>query len=708
MKNTLPIIAILCALAPFACVAESDFGSGGGSSSSVTASVLFPPNVSSTDEHRIIVRGVASGNIDGLEVGGYDAESSDGFETWTAEVTIDNAQQTFTVVAFRDGHSPSFNLDSFTIMRDHLVGTELKYIDMDPGWTTIYAYAKNPDLNASASETWAVLAVEPLSGRALVVSGWGVGNGPSLTSSVRMITAVSGEADLYLLDGNAQSVIHVDAVNGVRTTVSSPSIGSGPNLSNPKQALYIADHELLYVFDDGLDAILSVNVATGQREVVASDSVGAGPSIAGVRDIAYDKNRGVLYASSPSSDGILQVAINNGQRTLISGVGIGTGPQISTARDLEYDDALDRIIAYAPNGARLLAVDPATGTRTELQSFPWTVIDDMTYNPLTQKAWLHTEEEVTMSYDIPTGETQILHSFAFPGHGVLIPTTGPIAYDSTRDSIVFFGKEEGASTLRGLSFESGSEYSLEAYYPSSEPNPVGMAFDARRDNMLMLQPGQLGLYGLDLDNGQMTYLSGSGNPGDPPAGTGSNFDEPREIATGPELRYAAVADEGLANGLIFVDLLTGDRALSSSNMSGFGPLWSEPCSVATTESGPTAWVCDSQARIYSVDRETGGRTLIGEYGGVAGVETLTKLIYDEARETLYALDGTTGTILKVHPLTGLASIIYGASAQVAGIHVTPTNWTIDTARDTVILATESPASLLVFDPDTRQTVLVAR
>ncbi|MCH2107650.1 MAG: hypothetical protein MK291_13540, partial [Planctomycetes bacterium] len=478
-----------------------------------------------------------------------------------------------------------------------------------------------------------------------------------------MITAASGTADVYLLDGSARSVIHVDVINGARTAISSPSIGSGPSLLNPKHALYEGSNDLLYIFDDGLDAILSVDVATGDRLVISSDDVGAGPSISDARDIAYDTLRHRLYISSPSSGGILAVSIETGSRTLISGPDLGTGPQVASARDLEFDDALDRIVAYVPSGARLLTVDPSTGTRTELQSFPWTTVDDMTYNPNTQKAWLHTVEEVTMSYDLATGQTEILPSSAFPGHGVLIPTTGPIAYDPTRDNVVFFGKEEGASTLRGLSFETGSEFSLEAYYPSTEPAPADMTFDERRDHLLLMQPGGLGLYGLDLDDGQMSYISGPGNPGDPPLGIGSNFDDPQVITTGPELRFAAVADSGSANGILFIDLLTGDRSLASSNMSGFGPIWSEPCSIAATEDEGQAWVCDPQARIYHVDRETGGRTLIGEYSGVAGVETLSHLLYDDERGTLYALDQTTGTILNVNPQTGLASIIYGEGAS---------------------------------------------
>ncbi|MBJ21521.1 MAG: hypothetical protein CL933_19100 [Deltaproteobacteria bacterium] len=708
MRRLIPLLALAIAIAPFACVVESDGGGGSGGGSSISATVLFPPNVSATDEHILTVRGVATGDIDGIEVGGFDAESSDGFSTWTADVPIDAPQQTFTVVAFRDGHTPSFSLDSFTITRDPLVGAKLDHIDMDPGWTTIYAYAKNPDLNAAASETWATLAIEPITGRTLVVSGWGVGSGPALTSTIRVITAASGTADVYLIDTAAESVIHVDVINGARTTIASPSIGAGPDLDNPKSALFVEDHERLYIFDDGLDAIVAVSVATGDRVVIASDAIGGGASLHGTKDIAYDPNREILYVSTPSQAGILSVNIESGARTLVSGSTTGSGPPISSVKDLEFDDALDRIIAFVPNGARLLTVDPATGTRVELQSFPWAAADDVTYNPISQKAWIHTEEELLMSYDLATGETQILHSFAFPGTGILVPTNGPMAYDSRRDSVLFFGKEEDSNTLRGLSFESGSEFSLEAYYPTTEPIPVGISFDDRRDHLLVLQPGPLGIYGLDLDDGAMTYISGPGNPGDPPAGTGSSFDDPTGITIGPGNRHAAIADGGSANGVIFVDLLTGDRSLSSSSMSGYGPIWSEPSSITASDGSATTWICDPEARIYSVDRETGGRTLIGDYSGIAGVTSLTRVLHDEKQDTLYALDESTGTILKVNPQTGLASIIFGPGTSNRGIHIIPSNWAMDTTRGTIIFATESPASLLIYDPQTRQSVLVAR
>jgi len=706
MRRLLLLIPILIALAPFACVMES--GSGDESGSSLNATVLFPPNISATDADTLIVRGTGSGPIDSLEVGGFDAESSDGFATWTAEVPLSGPQHTFIVVAFQEGFGPSFNLDSFSITRDPLVGARLHQIDMNPGWTTIYSYAKNPDIHAAESEAWAVLAMEPLTGRTLVVSGWGVGSGPLLTSNIQVITASSGDADLYLIDIATDSVIHLNVVNGARTILSSPSTGGGTNLDTPRSAVLVEDHEKLYVLDSGLDAVIAVDTITGGRSVVSSDSFGNGPTLDGARDVAYDSIRDKLLVSSPPANGILSISLGTGSRSLVSGPGVGSGPSISSARDLEFDENLDQILTYVPSGARLLAVDPATGTRTEYQSFAWADPTDITYNPITQRAWIHTSEGLVLSYDIVTGNTSILNSAAFPGDGILVPTPGPMAYDSRRDNVLFYGKDVSGDGLRGLSFESGTEFTLEAYYPPTEPSPAAMAFDDRRDHLLLMLPGTLGLYGLDPDDGELVYVSGPGSSTDPPAGTGNSFDDPHAISTGPGLRYAAVADEGSANGIILVDLLTSDRDLTSSAMTGFGPIWTEPCSIAASPDDVGLWVCDPDARIYSIDTGTGGRTLLGDYSAVGGVTSFSHLAFDAQAQTLYALDDTTGAILQIHPQTGLATIIHGPGSTVSGLHLVPSNWTMDVERGTLILACESPAALLVFDPHTQQSVLIAR
>ena len=128
MRNLIPLAALLLALSPFACVKETV--STTDSSSSIHATVLFPPNVSCTDAHWIQVRGSGSGNFDSLEVDGVNATSSDGFLTWVANVPLDKELNTLTVVGFRDGQSPDFNLDSISVTKDPLVGANIKHLSM--------------------------------------------------------------------------------------------------------------------------------------------------------------------------------------------------------------------------------------------------------------------------------------------------------------------------------------------------------------------------------------------------------------------------------------------------------------------------------------------------------------------------------------------------------------------------------------------------
>ena len=106
--------------------------------------------------------------------------------------------------------------------------------------------------------------------------------------------------------------------------------------------------------------------------------------------------------------------------------------------------------------------------------------------------------------------------------------------------------------------------------------------------------------------------------------------------------------------------------------------------------------------------ETGARTIIGEYSGVAGIQSITHILADSNNSSLYVLDSASGTILKVSATSGLASVVHGESAQVEGLHWAPVDWTLKAESGTLILRTEEPATLIEFDPITGQGVVIAR
>lgn len=705
MRHPIPIAALLLALSLFACVKET---ANSTSTTTISATILFPPNVSCTDAHWITVRGVGSGNFESLEVAGVGASSSDGFLTWTANVPIDNDLNTFTVVGFRAGHAPDFNLDSISITKDPLAGARIHEICLSTQWGYMYAFAENPDLGTPPAERYAVLSIDPANGRTQVVSGWGVGSGPVLSPNIRAIAASADQAAVFLMDTASDSVIKVDKVTGHRSTFSSPSIGDGPVLQRAKAVCISDQNESVYILDDLLDSVIAVSLVSADRTLISSEERGSGPSLEGARDISFDVNRGKLIVSSTVQDGILQVDLHTGSRTLVAGVGLGEGPPLPNITHLNYNPNEDELFGYEKSNSSLLSIDIETGSRFELDRFEWCEPTDVVFDSGTSLVWMHTEDGIVFSYDKATGETALLGSHAYPGPGILIPTDGPMAYDSARSQTVFFGRGPAGSGLRALSSYSGAELVLDAYYPPSEPTPAAIAFDSRRDRLLILREGNSGLYGLSLSSGDLTYISGPGDLGNGPAGTGASFFEPSAIASGPANRFASVLDSGQPNGLFLIDQLNGDRELVSSSTTGLGPLWINPTAIATSPDEERAWVCEENARIFAVDAETGARSLLGEYQGVAGVQSLTHLLCDSERDVLYALDAGTGTILRVDTASGLASVIYGPQVQAVGLHIKPSNWTLKSETGNLILMTENPAALVEFDPITLQGVLIAR
>jgi hypothetical protein len=705
MRHPIPIAALLLALSMFACVKETVNST---STENVSATVLFPPNVSCTDADSITVRGVSSGNFESLEIDGVGATTSDGFRTWAANVPITNDLNTFTLVGFRDGHTPDFNLDSISITKDLLVGARIHDLCLSSEWGYMYAFAENPDLGTPPAERYALLSIDPTNGRTQLVTGWSVGSGLVLSPNIRAMAASAAQAAVFIVDAGMDAVIKVDKVNGHRSTFSSASIGEGPTIEHAKAMCISDQHESIYILDEALDAVIAVSLVTADRTLVSGDDRGSGPSLQGARDITFDMNRGMLLISSSQEDGILQVDINSGTRTLIAGLGIGEGPPLPNLTYLRYNRNLDEILGYEQSSATLLSIDVETGSRFALDSFEWCDVSEFVFDTGTSLAWMHTKDGVIFSYDKVTGETALLGSHAYPGPGISIPTAGPMTYDSTRAQTVFFGRGPTGSGLRALSSYSGAEFVLDAYYPPSEPTPAAITFDARRDHVLILREGNSGLYGLGLSTGDMSYISGPGDLGNGPAGSGPSLFQPSSIASGPGTRFASVLDPGSPNGVYLIDQLNGDRELISSTTSGFGPLWSTPTDITTAPEEDSLWVCDENARIYAVDTETGARSLLGEYKDVAGVNTLTHLLCVSELSLLYALDTDTGTILKVNTASGLASAIYGPQIEARGLHMKPTNWALKPETGTLILMTDDPAALVEFDPLTSQGVTVAR
>ena len=219
----------------------------------------------------------------------------------------------------------------------------------------------------------AVFQIDPITGDRSVLTGLGVGSGPSLLQ-VRGV-AIDRWGQIYVTDADStrRRVVRIDPISGTRTLVSGMDRGTGPNLVAPFALAFDSEGEL-YLSDisTGLDAIFHVDIRTGDRTIVSSSARGTGPVFGNPTTLAFDASD-LLLVGDQVLDGIFSVDAGSGNRTIVSDASRGTGPLIATP--LGMGIAADGMIYVATisggltsSSSSVVAVNPATGNRLTVSS----------------------------------------------------------------------------------------------------------------------------------------------------------------------------------------------------------------------------------------------------------------------------------------------------------------------------------------------------
>ena len=174
-----------------------------------------------------------------------------------------------------------------------------------------------------------LLRISPATGNRAIVTGNGVGSGPSLTI---LATVALERGVIYLMDfaGTIQSV---DPVTGDRTLISGPARGTGPALvapvsltSDSPDSVVVADRDHLpAVTGKGRGALIRVDLATGNRTVLSDDVTPSGGQQfnfpVAVKYNACDQAFYVMQTgltSSATPGKVLKVDAATGARTLFA------------------------------------------------------------------------------------------------------------------------------------------------------------------------------------------------------------------------------------------------------------------------------------------------------------------------------------------------------------------------------------------------------
>lgn len=156
-------------------------------------------------------------------------------------------------------------------------------------------------------------------------------------------------------------ITSVDLITGNRTVISGHGVGAGPTFSTLEGGVIDTTTGHLIVADYGLEAVFDVDLQTGARTIISGPTRGTGQPLASVRDLVilpdgdivttdinFDNPQNGIYSS------LLRINRSTGNRTVIQ----------SHSPDYQR-------IALAPNGHILasplyaiLDIDPLTGDST--------------------------------------------------------------------------------------------------------------------------------------------------------------------------------------------------------------------------------------------------------------------------------------------------------------------------------------------------------
>lgn len=151
-----------------------------------------------------------------------------------------------------------------------------------------------------------ILQINPTTGDRTVLSGNGVGAGPTLTSyAPAEVTNIGGV--IYLANGG--QLMSVDPANGNRTLISGGSRGAGPSIvwplsiasgSTPNTLMVLDEQQPSAVPGRPFGALISVDLATGDRTVFSTNGApNGGQQFEGPYDMVYDGCQNVYYVLEP-------------------------------------------------------------------------------------------------------------------------------------------------------------------------------------------------------------------------------------------------------------------------------------------------------------------------------------------------------------------------------------------------------------------------
>jgi hypothetical protein len=228
-----------------------------------------------------------------------------------------------------------------------------------------------------------VVEVNPRTGARTLISGDGTGSGPELSDQYSVAVEASGDILVGAFDiaTGYPELLRISPATGNRALVTGDGVGSGPSLTI--FANVALERGVIYLMDFA-GTIQSVDPVTGDRTLISGPARGTGPALVAPVSMTSDSPDSVVVADRdhlPAGTGkgrgaLIRVDLATGNRTVLSDdVTPSGGQQFNFPVAVKYN-ACDKAFYVMQTGltssatpGKVLKVDAATGARTLFAKF---------------------------------------------------------------------------------------------------------------------------------------------------------------------------------------------------------------------------------------------------------------------------------------------------------------------------------------------------
>jgi DNA-binding beta-propeller fold protein YncE len=633
-----------------------------------SATITFPPSISTTNGETVSVYGTASdeSTITAVRVNGLDVQTNDGYATWeviiplavglntltveTEDAVSNSNAQAAAVEIYRGIYFDSLLFQAIdtvgnrTLVTDNVLDAVIA-IDLDTGLRTILSDNSTPD-NSNPFANPSGIAVDTANNRALVAD-----------------PAFGG------------AVIAVDLDTGARTILSDNSIPDANNpFSVPVEITVDTANNRALVLDttpfSPNQSIIAVDLTTGARTVLSSNSIPDNSNpFSFPRGIAIDtaNNRALVTDTNFFSGNISIIAVDltTGARTVLSSNSI---PDNSNPFNMPWSIAVDaansRALVLDQVGA-VIAVDLTTGARTVLSDnstpdannpfgAPWGIVVDAANS----RALVTDSADAVVTVSLATGARTVLSSNSTPDANNTFVAPRGIAIDSGyNQGLVTVG---GLDAVMALDLDTGARSVLSDNSTPDSNNPFtlpsNIAIDETNNRALVTDRALNAVIAVDLTTGARTVLSDNSIPD-----ANNPFSMTWDIAIDETNNRALVTDQ-LLNAVIAVDLTTGARTVLSDNSTPdannpFGAPWG----IAIDTVDNRALVTDTNwGSVIAVDLTTGARTMLSDNSTPDASNPFSDpwgIAVDTAYNYAFVTDSGSGSVIAVDLTTGARTML---------------------------------------------------